>query len=137
MSYLLSGALQTAVYQALTADATLMGLVGGAVYDALPAGAVPELYVMLGAERVRDRSDYEVQAALHEFAITILSDEAGYLGAKEAAARVSEVLNRAQLTLTRGRLVQLDFYKANARQRANRREVELWFRAVVEDAALV
>lgn len=137
MSYVLSGALQTAVYGALAGDAALINLVGDAIYDALPSGNVPQLCVMLGAERVRDRSDYETQAALHEFAVTVRSDAPGYLSAKAAAARVCEILDGADLALSRGRLIRLDFYKANARQRADRREVETWFRAFVEDEALV
>lgn len=137
MSYVLSGVLQTAVYTALSNDAALSDLVGGAIYDALPAGRVPDIYVLLGQERVRDRSDYQVHAAMHEFAVTVMSDAPGYLSAKEAAARISELLDGADLTLSRGRLIRLDFYKANARQRANRREVEIWFRAFVEDVALV
>ena len=135
MSYGLTDALQTAVYGALTGDAELMALVDGAIYDALPPGPVPQLYVALGAERVRDRSDFETQAAMHEFSVTVLSDEPGFLSAKAAAARISDVLDGADLTLSRGRLIRLDFYKANARLRANRREVETWFRAFVEDAA--
>ena len=137
MSYVLTGVLQSAVYTALSTDATLMALVDGAVFDALPPGQVPQLYVTLGAERVRDRSDYDTDAAMHEFAVTVMSDEPGYLGAKEAAARISEVLDGADLSLSRGRLIRLDFYKATARQRANRREVEIWFRAFVEDVAIV
>lgn len=135
MSYVLSDTLQAAVYEALSGDAALMALVNDAVFDALPPGEVPPLYVALGAERVRDRSDYETPAALHEFAVTIRSDEPGYQGAKRAAARISEILDGADLSLNRGRLVRMDFYKANARQRAERREVEVWFRAFVEDVA--
>ena len=41
MSYALSSALQSAVYQALLDDAALTALVGTAVYDALPVGAMP------------------------------------------------------------------------------------------------
>ena len=135
MSYVLTGVLQSAVYAALSSDTALMALVDGAVFDALPPGRVPQLYVTLGAERVRDRSDYDTDAAMHEFAVTVMSDAPGYLSAKEAAARISEVLDGADLNLSRGRLIRLDFYKATARQRANRREVEIWFRAFVEDAA--
>ncbi|MEM9318318.1 MAG: DUF3168 domain-containing protein [Pseudomonadota bacterium] len=135
MSYVLSGALQTAVYTALSEDTVLEAMVNGAIYDALPAGQVDQLYVTLGPERVRDRSDSTARSALHEFAITVVSDEAGFLSAKEVAKRISELLVGADLSLSRGRLVRLDFYKAHARKRANKREVETWFRAFVEDEA--
>lgn len=137
MSYTLSDVLQTAIFEALSQDGELVGLVGGAIYDALPPGAVPQLYVTLGAERVYDRSDIQLRAALHEFAVTVISDEPGYLNAKRAATRISEILDDVDLTLARGRLVRLDFHKANARQRNERREVEIWFRAFVENTETV
>lgn len=135
MSYTLSDALQMAVFQALSQDAELISLVSGAVFDALPAGVVPQLYVTLGPERVRDRSDVLAHAALHEFAVSVISDEPGFLSAKRAASRISEVLAGGNLSLNRGRMVRMDFYKANARQRADQREVEIWFRAFLEDVA--
>ncbi len=57
MSYGVSAALQEAVYQQLQGDAVLAGLVGTDIFDAAPAGAVPSIYVSLGPEDVRDRSD--------------------------------------------------------------------------------
>ena len=45
MSYAVSGALQAAVFAALSGDAALAALVGSAIYDAVPAGTVPDLYV--------------------------------------------------------------------------------------------
>lgn len=137
MSYTLSDVLQTAVFGALSQDAELTALVNGAIYDALPSGGIPQLYITLGTERVRDRSDYETRAALHEFAIIVVSDAPGFLTAKQAATRVSEILDNGDLSLSRGRLVRLDFHKANARLRDNRREVEIWFRAFVEDTVNV
>ena len=38
MSYGVSAALQTAVYQALSADVALSAVVGSHIYDALPSG---------------------------------------------------------------------------------------------------
>lgn len=133
MSYVMSDALQTAVFGALTGDAALMALVDGAIYDALPSGTVPVLYVTLGNEKVRDRSDFAIRAALHEFSVVVTSDQPGFLPAKAAAARVAEILDGADLSLSRGRLVRLDFVKANARPRGRKREVETWFRAFLED----
>ena len=46
MSYAISGALQQAVFAALLDDGTLQGLVGDAIYDALPAGTLPRIYVL-------------------------------------------------------------------------------------------
>jgi len=47
MSYAGAMALQQSVYAALLADTAVMDLSGGAIFDALPPGAVPGLYVSL------------------------------------------------------------------------------------------
>ena len=57
MSYGVSSALQAAVYQALVGDPALSGLVGTAIFDALPTGTLPSLYISLGPEIARDKSD--------------------------------------------------------------------------------
>ena len=44
-------------------------LVGGAIYDVVPAGEVPSIYVSLGPEDVRDASDQTGSGAEHRFAI--------------------------------------------------------------------
>lgn len=135
MSYAMSSALQAAVYQALTSDADVTALVGSAVYDALPAGTLPPLYVVLGSEDVRDASDKTGGGALHEFTITIVTESAGFATAKNAAAAVSDALVDAELTLTRGTLVSLNFYKAKAARvgTGDVRQINLIFRARVAD----
>ena len=133
MSYGMSAALQQAVYGALVANGPVNSLSGGAIYDALPSGPVPSLYVSLGPERARDRSDQTGNGALHEFPVTVVSDTAGFTGAKALAAAVSDALVDADLTLSRGRLVGLWFVRARARIVDTRREVEVWFRARVDD----
>ena len=57
MTYALAAGFQTAVYQHLLADAGVQAAVGAAIYDALPTGTLPNLYVTLGAEEALDRSD--------------------------------------------------------------------------------
>ncbi|AJE46404.1 DUF3168 domain-containing protein [Celeribacter indicus] len=135
MSYGIAAALQTAVYRALAEDAVLAGLVGGAIHDAAPAGAVPALYVSLGPEEVTDASDKTARGARHDFTVSVLSDGAGFLAAKQAAAAISDVLADADLTLARGRLVGLSFVSAKARRLrdGDRRRIDLRFRARVED----
>lgn len=134
MSYGVSAALQAAVYQALTADAALGALVGGAIYDAVPAGVLPELYVTLGPEEVRDRSDKTGHGALHVFSVSVISTAAGFQAAKAAAGAVSDVLTGADLTLARGTLVRLDFGRARARLlKGDTRRIDLTFHARVDD----
>ena len=136
MSYAMSAALQAAVFQRLQGDAALGALVGGAIYDALPAGSVPGLYVSLGAETVLDRSDQTGRGALHRFVVSVVSEASGFGQAKTAAAAITDALDEADLTLSRGRLVFLRFERASARRRGttgNLRQIDLSFRARVED----
>ena len=135
MSYGMAAALQEAGYAHLQADAALTALVGTAVYDAAPPGGVAGLYVALGPEDVRDRSDYEDGGARHEFTVSVVTDSAGFKDAKEAAAAVSDALVGAPLSLSRGRLVGLGFLRARARKVSSGtlRQIDLRFRARVED----
>lgn len=135
MSYGVASALQKAVFARLGADGALAALVGGAIFDAPPPGAPPALYVTLGLETVRDRSDATGGGALHDFEIGVVTDEAGFAAAKAAAVAVSDALVDAPLALERGRLVALNFVRARARRGAKGagRRIDLRFRARVED----
>ncbi len=134
MSYAVSGALQSAIYTRLQADAALTTLVGDAVYDKVPGGGLPGLYIGLGPEKVREAGDSTGDGAWHEVLISVVTENAGFLSAKEAAGAVSDALHGADLTLSRGRLVGLWFHKAQAqREKGGRRRIDLTFRARVED----
>ncbi len=135
MSYGVAAALQAAVFQRLSGDAALTALVGTAIYDALPAGTLPELYVILGAEKVQDRSDGTGAGAEHAFMISVVTDSAGFSTAKAAAAAISDALVDASLILSRGHLVALNFHRAVAARvgSAGTRQIDLIFRARVED----
>lgn len=135
MSYAMSAALQEAVYTALSGDAALGALVGAAIYDAVPSGTLPPVYVTLGQEVVKDRSDKTGDGALHEFTVAVVTENAGFQQAKEAAAAVSDVLHGGALTLSRGRLVGMSFLKATAKREGTGsiRRIDLKFRARVED----
>ncbi len=137
MSYAVSGPLQAAVFQALRDDASLTAAVGESVFDALPSGAVPPLYVALGPEKVRDASDMTGGGAVHEMTISVVTDSAGFATAKGVAGMVSDALVDTDLTLTRGSLVNLSFYKAVAARvgTGDTRRIDLIFRARVCDAA--
>lgn len=134
MSYAASGALQAAVYQRLAADAGLAALVGGAIYDVVPAGTLPTTYVTLGPEDARDASDKTAQGAEHRFVVSVVTAAAGFQTAKDAAAVISDALVDAALPLDRGRLVSLSFLRARARrvQKNDIRRIDLTFRARVD-----
>ena len=135
MSYAVAAALQSAIYDQLTNDPALAALVGPAVYDAVPTGTLPPLYVVLGAEDVRDASDKTGKGAEHIFTISVVTQSAGFSTAKAAAGAVCDTLIDANLALDRGRLVALNFYKAKAARIGTGavRRINLIFRARVSD----
>lgn len=136
MSYGMAAALQSAVYQHLRDNPGVQAMVGDAVFDAMPVGTVPDSYISLGPEEVRDRSDIQTKGALHRFTVSVITAKSGFAEAKAIAARVGDALENANLPLSRGRLVGLWFERASARRtgRAARlRRIDLRFRARVED----
>lgn len=135
MSYALAAALQEAVYQQLSGDAALSALVGAAIYDAVPAGSLPPLYVTLGSETARDRSDMTGRGAAHDLRISVISDAQGFQQAKEAAAAVSDALEAMPKALSRGRLIGLAFRQAKAALDTSNgtRRIDMIFRARVEN----
>lgn len=135
MSYGAAAALQAAVYQRLAADGALGALVAGAIYDSAPPGVMTGTYVSIGPEDVRDASDQTGRGAVHDFVVSVVTDQAGFQQAKAAAVAVSDALTGAPLALARGRLVGLWFLRARARRvgKADMRRIDLTFRARIED----
>lgn len=135
MSYGVSAALQAAIYDRLSTDTALGAIVGSDIYDAVPSGALPSLYVTLGDEVARDRSDKTGDGAEHTFVVSVVTQVSGFQQAKQAAAAISDALHGAAPTLSRGRVVGLNFLRANAtrEQTGGVRRIDLRFRARVED----
>lgn len=135
MSYGAAAALQEAVYQRLTGDVALGALVSGAIYDALPPGSLPDLYVTLGPEEARVRSDGTAGGAWHRFTVSVVTSVAGFHSAKQVAAAVSDALVDAPLSLSRGTCPALHFFRARARREGtgDLRRIDLIFRARVDD----
>ncbi|QQA41239.1 DUF3168 domain-containing protein [Pelagovum pacificum] len=135
MSYATSAALQAALYQVLANDAALAAEVGSAVYDALPPGTLPDLYVTLGPETVRDRSDGSGAGALHRVTVSVVGTAAGFASVKAAAGAVSDALSGPPPALARGRIVYLNFHKAKAARidTGDLRRIDLTYDVRVED----
>lgn len=131
MSYQAAAALQSAVYGRLAGFA---GLAGVTIVDAMPAGTAPTTFVMIGPEQVLDQSDASGAGAEHRFEIAVISEDSGFLSAKELAVAVSEALVGADLTLTTGRLVSIGFLRASARRlkAGASRRIDMTFRARIE-----
>jgi hypothetical protein len=134
MSYALAGALQAAVFARLSADAALVALVGTAIYDAVPAGSLPETYLSLGVEDARVRGDASGEIAEHDIGLSVISSAAGFATAKAVAAAVAAALDGGDLTVAGGRLMDLRFLGARARRvrDADVRRIELRFRARID-----
>lgn len=135
MSYALSGVLQSAVYQKLATDPALQAQVGDAIYDAVPTGLLPATYVTLGPENAVARTDRSGAATRHDFVISVHTEATGFQTIKDVAGAISDALEDAPLALSRGSLSTLEFLRAKARRTTNgqMRQVDLWFRARLED----
>ena len=133
MSFASSEALQKAVYGALVGSVELSDAVGGAIYDQVPAGQIPGVYVLLGPEKVLDRSDRTASGARHEFQVSVVADSVGFAKAKSVGVIVSDVLDGADLALERGQLIDLRFFRAVAKRVSGQRRIDLVFRARVDD----
>lgn len=135
MTYAISAPLQSAVYAALGNDTALAALVGNAIYDAVPSGTLPAIYVRIGGESVTDASDGSGAGAVHRFTVSVITTNPGFASAKQAAGAVSDVLHNADLALSRGRLVSLTFQGASAARidTVSARRIDLRFRARVQD----
>lgn len=120
----------------LSGDSRVTDLSGGAIFDAVPVGAVPQTYVDLGPEEVRDASDRSGGGAVHRFTVSVVSEAAGFGAAKTLAGAVCDALDGAMPSLDRGRLVGLRFERESARRTGAGgaiRQIDLKFRARVED----
>jgi len=132
-----AGALQGAVFAALSADAALTALLGGAnIFDGPPRNAAAP-YVHLGEIEARDWSTATEAGAEIVFAVVAWSRQAGRSEAMAVAERVRTVLQDADLALAAWRLVNLRHVStetARAEKPEGRRAVAR-FRAVIEAIA--
>jgi hypothetical protein len=129
-----SRALQGAVFEALSGDATLQGLLGGAnVFDGAPRNQ-PAPYVHLGEITARDWSTATEAGSEISFAIVAWSRAEGRSEGLAIADRVVTLLHDAALDLDGWRLVNLRHVAtetARVEKPEGRRTVAR-FRAVVE-----
>ena len=135
MSYATSAALQSALYDRLIGDPAVTALVGANIYDGIPAGTIPPLYISLGEEVVTDRSDKDAAGAQHDMTLTIVTQANGFATAKVLAAAVSDALLASPLTPERGHVSGLWFRGATAKrvQKSGTRRIDLRFRAQIHD----
>lgn len=133
MSYAWGAPLQGAVFALLAGDAALAALVEG-VYDAPPPGAPTGTRVLIGEETAQDRGDASGAGAEHRLTVSVIGTGAGFLAAKQAAARITAVLTGARPELAGARVVAVWFHDAGARRLAGGqgRRIDLRFRIRLE-----
>jgi hypothetical protein len=136
MSYARAAGLQAAIFQLLAGDAELGGLLAG-IFDAPPPGTPQGTYAILGEDEAQDRGDSTGPGAEHRLTVSVVSDAAGFLAAKQAAARVSVLMTDATPPLAGGRVVAIWFQDARARRLdgGTLRRIDLRFRARIEISA--
>lgn len=99
--------LQKAVHAALTSDASLTGLLGGArVYDDVPRG-VAYPYISFGQSTERDWSTGSDEGSEHLITLHVWSRAHGRREVEGIVAAVRDVLRDALLLLTGFRLINL------------------------------
>lgn len=132
MSYGAAAALQAAVYQRLTE-----ALVEVTIFDAPPDRTGKGTFILIGPEEVVDQSDKTGGGAEHRVSVSVISDAAGFMSAKELAVQASDALVNTPLTLVRGRVVSIRFTRAVARRlrQGEARRIDLSFRVRVQDPA--
>jgi hypothetical protein len=133
MSYDRAAGLQSAVYALLAGDAELGSLLAG-IHDAPPPGTPQGTYAILGEEEAVDRGDCTGAGAEHRLTVSVVSDAAGFLLGKQAAARIAALLSDATPPLAGGRVVAIWFQDARARrlEGGTLRRIDLRFRARIE-----
>ncbi|MQY41656.1 DUF3168 domain-containing protein [Epibacterium sp. SM1969] len=137
MSYATSAALQMAIYDALQSDSAVSSVLSGHIYDALPSGSLPAIYALIGTEEARDRSDKTHSATLYLVTIRVISESAGFVGAKQAAGAICDAILGSNMVMTRGAISGCWFDRAYARSlKSGGREVSLRFRFHVDDRAI-
>ena len=126
-----ANALQAAIYQRLTSDATLTGLIGaGSVFDRRATGK-PMPYVVLSEIAT---SDAGPDAEEHLVTIEAWSDADGHRQAQEIAARVKVLLQDAALSLGGFSLVSLMHRSTRTRREPKTKAhlAQMVWRAVTE-----
>jgi hypothetical protein len=131
MSYAAAAALQAAIYGVLAAAPALSGI---SIVDAMPSGAPPGTFVLIGPEVVVDQSDGTGAGAEHRFTISVISDADGFQTAKTLASAASAAVLAGGLSLGTGHLVAIHFQRAVARRldAGTARRIDMSFRARVQ-----
>ena len=131
-------AVQAGVFAQISADPEIKALIGTHIFDGVPPGVVPDLYLLIGPELVIDKSDFTQSGSEHQLLISALSQGHGFKEAKRLAGVVVNALHAKPPNLDNGRVVFVHFSKANAwrdpQLDARRVDVTFLLRCAQDDA---
>jgi hypothetical protein len=128
-----SWALQSSVFAALSADATVQSLLSTRIFDTVPRDvAFP--YAVLGEGKETNWDTATDEGSEHEFVVTVWSRNGGHKEAKSVADAIRFVLNGATLSLSGHSLVDLRFLDSEYARDTDGEtySASLRFRAVTE-----
>jgi hypothetical protein len=128
-----SWALQSAVFAALSADATMQSLIDTRLYDAVPLNPTFP-YAVLGDGKEINADTATEEGSEHQFVVTVWSQGGGHQESKSIADAIRFRLNNATLSLDGHALVDMRFLNCDyARQTDGQTySATLSFRAVTE-----
>jgi len=134
MSLSNTATLQRAIYRHLSQNSDIAQLVGSHIYDALPSGTLPQLFISLGVDDVTDASDVTGQGTLHDLVISVITTQPGFLLAKDLAGSIGQALLNTPPDLGPLGLVYLNFVRATARRDTDTqtRRIDITFRARID-----
>lgn len=126
---------QTAIYAALAADATLAALIDG-VFDAIPEETKPGRYVVLGESTEIADDTFGAQGrdellTIHTYVADTPSAE-GWAQAKAINSRVVALLDGANLTVTGTTFVLCQFETSQTLREGDWRHIATDFRILTE-----
>jgi hypothetical protein len=135
VSYAASAALQKAIFGHLQAANRPSDWDEIPIVDALDQGLVPDTYISIGPETVRQASTKTSRGAEHRITIAVTSASGGFYRLKEIAGWVCEHLDGTRPNLPIGTLCALEFLRAQARRGPTgaARSIDLSFRAIIHD----
>ncbi len=127
--------IQTSVFEALNANAQIYEKTEGAIFDHVPTSQdLPEIYVRIGDEQIKNRSSKTNSISEAIFEISIFSQHQGFIAAKHLSSLISQELTKDKLNFNNEKLIGIWFVKSQTYRLSsgNLRQIKLWFKALIE-----
>ena len=136
MKYEYSNDLQKAVFTAIHENIEIVEVTEGAIFDHVPSTQIlPEIYVRIGDEQLRNRSTKTNSITESIFEVSVFSQKQGFLAAKKLSSKLAEQITNTHMGIESGKLVGIWFIKSQTYrlEKGNLRQIKLWFKAIIEE----